>query len=374
MHVARNDNTMAFLPLQKETGMDYHVHAEASAAPFRRYPGLAHFKIIHMKALVFDRIGSPLDVLRIEDVPVPPINDNEVLIRMTASSINPGDFLFIQNLYPDPKKPKFPCQIAGNHGAGYVEKCGKNVRVKAGQFVAFSFYSTWAEYAVVPAEWLVPLPANFPAGKAAQLVNLVTAWDLLEMVSRPEAWLAITAGHSTVSLFLLQLAARKGLRTLPIVRHESPDLDLRALGATAVISLSILPDLPQALQRATGGHGLDAVVDGVGGTNAKRLIENLAPGGSFVIHGGFSDETYPVHNFDFLMKAATLRTYIYRFFFEPPKPSDATMLRELIKATADGDFVAPIAAEHPLEDFRQAIEGSLQHPPRGKRIFRMHAG
>jgi NADPH2:quinone reductase len=325
-----------------------------------------------MKALVFDRIGLPLDVLRIENVPVPPVNDNEVLIRMTASSINPGDFLFVQNLYPEPKKPKFPGQIAGNHGAGYVERCGKNARVKVGQLVAFSFYNTWAEYAVVPAEWLVPLPASFPVGKAAQLVNLVTAWDLLTMVSRPEAWLAITAGHSTVSLFLLQLAARKGLRTLPIVRHENPELDLRTLGATDVISLSTSPDLPQAIQRATGGHGLDAVVDGVGGTLAKKLIQNLAVGGTFIIHGGFSDETYPVHNFDFLMKSVTLRTYIYRFFAEPPKPSDATMLQELIKTTAGDDFVAPIAAEHPLEDFRHAITDSLQHPQRGKRIFRMH--
>jgi NADPH2:quinone reductase len=326
-----------------------------------------------MKALIFDRIGLPLDVLRLADVPVPPIGDHEVLIRMTASSINPGDFLFVQNLYPDPKKPKFPGQIAGNHGAGYVEKCGKNTRVKVGQFVAFSYYNTWAEYAVVPAEWLVPLPADFPVGKAAQLVNLVTAWDLLAMIDRPGAWLALTAGHSTVSLFLLQLAARKGLRPLPIVRRENPDVDLRALGATEVISLAHTPDLGQAVQRVTGGHGLDAVVDGVGGPNARQLIQNLASGGHFLIHGGFSDETYPVHNFDFLMKSVTLRTYIYRFFFEPPKPSDTAMIEELIKATASDDFVAPIAAEHPLEDFRQAIEDSLQHPQRGKRIFRMHA-
>jgi NADPH:quinone reductase len=66
-----------------------------------------------MKAIVFDRIGPPLEVLQLRDVPVPEIRDNEVLVKMTAVSINPGDFLFIQNLYPDPKKPHFPQQIAG---------------------------------------------------------------------------------------------------------------------------------------------------------------------------------------------------------------------------------------------------------------------
>ena len=73
-----------------------------------------------MKALVFDRIGHPLDVLRLEDVPVPAVKDGEVLVRMAAASIKPGDFLFTHNLYPDPKKPKFPRQVAGNHGAGYI--------------------------------------------------------------------------------------------------------------------------------------------------------------------------------------------------------------------------------------------------------------
>lgn len=326
-----------------------------------------------MKALVFDRIGHPLDVLRLEDVPVPAVKDGEVLVRMAAASINPGDFLFTQNLYPDPKKPKFPRQVAGNHGAGYIEKRGKNARLKEGQFVGFSYLDLWAEYVVVPEAWLVPLPDGLPLGKAAQLLNLVTAWDLLELVYRPNAWLAITAGHSAVSLFLLQYAARRGLRTLSIVRREVPGIDLRALGATEVLSLATTPDVSEALHRITGGHGVDAVVDGVGGSLARSLIKNLAFGATFSIHGGFSDETYPVHNFDFLMRGASLRTYIYRYFFDPPKPSDAPMLKELLELSAREDFVAPIGGEHPLEEFREAIEASVKEPERGKRLLRMNA-
>ena len=75
-----------------------------------------------MKAVVFDKIGSPLDVLRLAPVPIPEIADNEVLVKMISASINPGDFLFIQNLYPEPKKPHFPEQIAGNAGAGVIAK------------------------------------------------------------------------------------------------------------------------------------------------------------------------------------------------------------------------------------------------------------
>jgi NADPH:quinone reductase-like Zn-dependent oxidoreductase len=80
-----------------------------------------------MKAVVFDEIGSPLDFLKLARVPIREIGDNEVLVKMVSASINPGDFLFIQNLYPEPKKPHFPEQIAGNAGAGVITKVGNKV-------------------------------------------------------------------------------------------------------------------------------------------------------------------------------------------------------------------------------------------------------
>ncbi|MER9264802.1 alcohol dehydrogenase catalytic domain-containing protein [Mesorhizobium sp. M0410] len=89
-----------------------------------------------MKAIVFDAIGSPRDVLYMDDLPIPRIGDGEVLVRMVSASINPGDFLFIQDLYPEPKKPHFPRQVAGNHGAGIVEAVGADVLLEPGTLVA----------------------------------------------------------------------------------------------------------------------------------------------------------------------------------------------------------------------------------------------
>src|SRR5882757_471405 len=130
-----------------------------------------NFREMTMKAIVFDEIGSPLDVLYLADIPVPQIKDREVLVRMVSASVNPGDFLFIQNLYPEPKKPRFPRQIAGNHGAGIIEKVGAKVTLKPGTLVAFSYYNTWAAFAAVPAEWLIPLPDNYSTERAGQLMN-----------------------------------------------------------------------------------------------------------------------------------------------------------------------------------------------------------
>src|SRR5258706_15997788 len=103
-----------------------------------------------MNAIIFEKVGEPLEVLETNEVPIPDIGDDEVLVRMVAASINPGDFLFIKALYPEPKKPHFPRQIAGGHGAGVVEKAGKNAKIKIGGFVAFSYLNTWAEYAAIP--------------------------------------------------------------------------------------------------------------------------------------------------------------------------------------------------------------------------------
>jgi len=92
-----------------------------------------------MKAIVFDKIGSPVDVLQLREVPVPEIGDDDVLVRMMAASVNPGDFLFIENLYPEPKKPVFPGQIAGNQGTGVVVKVGQHAAFEVGAVVAFSY-------------------------------------------------------------------------------------------------------------------------------------------------------------------------------------------------------------------------------------------
>jgi hypothetical protein len=95
---------------------------------------------------------------------------------------------FIENLHPEPKKPKFAAQI-------------------------------------IPAEWLMPLPAGFPPEKSGQFFNLITAWDLLGTTRvNADDWLAATAGNSTVCVMLLQFAKARGINVVSIVRERRGDL------------------------------------------------------------------------------------------------------------------------------------------------------
>lgn len=327
----------------------------------------------NMKAVVFDRVGDPVSVLTLAEKPIPQIRDNEVLVKMTAASINPGDFLFIQNLYPEPKKPVFPQQTAGIYGAGMVVQAGRDVRIAEGTFVAFGYYNAWAEYAAVPQDWLIPLPAGYAPEKAAQLFNLFTAWDLLAQTkAQPGQWLAVTGGNSTVSAMIFQLARRRGIRLAAVVRRRIPAVDLEKLGVEAVIETQDLPDgIGPRIAAITGGKGLSGVIDCVGGPLLSGLVKAMALNGQVVIYGGYSNDTFALHNFDILMLGVTLGSYIYRYFFTPPTPEQAAEHPALIAASAGAEFWLPLGGWHRLEDFSTAIRETAERPETGKRFFSM---
>ena len=326
-----------------------------------------------MKAVVFDEIGSPADVLQLRDVPLPEIGKYDALIKMVAASVNPGDFLFIENLYPEPKKPVFPGQIAGNHGAGVVVSTGQKVAFKAGTLVAFSYYNTWAEYAAVPAEWLIPLPSPYPIEVAAQFVNVITAWDLLaESAVQSGGWLALTAGNSAVSTMVLNFARLRKINVISIVRTQQESLDLKAWGAAEVIELNKLSTgLSEKIAQITNQKGVNAVIDSVGGGIATDLIRSLAIGGQFVVYGGFSPEKFQLHSFDLLMKGAGIKSYVYRYFFNPPPSEDRALLDEIAGISARPEFKVRIGGVHKRDDFKTAVGETVCRPESGKRLLKM---
>lgn len=326
-----------------------------------------------MKAVIFDRSGPPLDVLRLADVPKPVVGDGQALIQMVAAPISPGDFLFIESLYPDPKKPQFPGQIGGNHGAGIVEWAPPGSAIEPGRLVAFSYYNSWAEYSAIPVEWLIPLPSDFAPEKAAQFFNLITAWDLLAAARiKPGDWIVLTAGNSTISQMVLQFAHQRGINVISIVRRVHGDL--RTLGAAAVIELATLDgSVAEQACRMTDGKGIRALIDNVGGPVTGEIIRNMALGGQVIINGGMSAERFALHNFDVLLKALEIRSHVYRYFFTAPEPGNSETLTAIAAAAAPETFKVPIGGVNPLSEFRHAVTETLSHPERGKQFLAMTA-
>src|SRR5579863_794832 len=192
----------------------------------------------------------------------------------------------------------------GFMGAASISTKTSSSSVHRGALVSVTHYNTWAEYAVVPEEWLIPLPASFPIEKAAQFMNLITGWDLVEESRvQPGQWLLVTAGNSTVAMIALQFAKRKGARVVSVLRSTWQGLNLRSLGADEVIELSATTEnVGDLASRLTKGAGINAVIDCVGGPLLSQLIGALAANGQVVIYGGFGGEKFELHNFDLLMK------------------------------------------------------------------------
>jgi len=71
------------------------------------------------------------------------------------------------------------------------------------------------------------------------------------------------------------------------------------------------------------------------------------------------------------MKGSGIKSYIYRYFFEPPKEQDKAFLQELIETSARSEFRVRVRGMHPLADFRSAIQETIEQPQHGKHFFKM---
>lgn len=324
-----------------------------------------------MKALVQDQLGSPLDVVVLREIPQPVPAPGEALVRMVAAGVHPGDFFFTQGQYPEAKRPSLPGQTVGNHGVGRVVQTGGRADLAPGMLVAFSATRLWADYVTVDPAALVPLRDDYPIARAAQFMPAVTARDLLE-ASEVQAgqWLAVTAGHSLVSTLLIQMAARRGVKVVAIVRKKVEGRDLTALGAAAVIELSAL-DVPlaDAVRAAIGGFNLAGVVDAIGGAVLTQLLAALGFRGRAVIVGAYDLAPFQTDALKVLMQDQVIRAYIYRYFFSAPPASDAAWIASVLEELADPTVEVMIAGVRPLEDFRTALEETVRAPEKGKQVL-----
>jgi NADPH2:quinone reductase len=169
------------------------------------------------------------------------------------------------------------------------------------------------------------------------------------------------------------LAQMRGIHVVSIVRHKREDIAWDA-DSPVLATNHFSGSLNERMGQLTQGKGIAAVVDCVGGPLFGDLVRSLNIGGRAVIYGGFSSEHFTMHNFDLLMRGATIESYIYRYFFTPPPIDDLEYLKQIIAAATAQGFPAQAGGWHALEDFADAIHASRERPELGKQYFRMGGG
>ena len=244
-----------------------------------------------MKAVRVHTPGGP-DVLKYEDVPEPQPKAGEAIVRIDAAGLNYVDVYYRSGLY----KAELPMTL-GLEAGGTVTAVGPNVtEVKVGDKVAYTGVAgAYAQYAAVPAQRLVVLPASVSTRQgAAAMLQGMTAHYLAcstHPLKKGDTCL-VHAAAGGVGLLLCQIAKMRGARVIGTVSTEEKAKLAREAGADEVV-LYTKQDFEAEVKRLTSGKGVQVVYDSVGKTTFDKGFNCLALRGLMVLYGQSSGPLGP---------------------------------------------------------------------------------
>lgn len=273
--------------------------------------------------------GTGIDQLALVTAPVPEIAANDVLVRVLATSLNYRDLLMVEGRYRG--RPGRSGLVPLSDGAGEIVALGSAVTTFApGHRVAGCFFSGWpdgpwrgayaqsalggavdgmlSEYVALPAAAVVPLPVGYSCAQGAALpCAAVTAFNALVTRGRLQAGeTVLVQGSGGVSLYALQMALAVGAKVIAITSSDDKAERLRAMGAHTVINYTTTPEWDKPVLEASGGNGVELVVEVGGAGTLERSIRALAHGGRIAQVGVLAGTTQAANPFGIAMKNADM--------------------------------------------------------------------
>jgi len=271
-----------------------------------------------MKAVVYEKYGTP-DVLELKEVVKPAPRDNEVLVKVYATTVTAGDWRlrkadpFLARLFNGLLKPK-KVKILGFELAGKIEEAGNKVKsFKAGDSVFASCgltFGAYAEYKCLPENDLIAIkPSNMTFEEAATVpIGGLTALRFLKKAG-------ITSGHNvliygasgSVGIFAVQLARHFGANVTAVCSSKNVNL-VKSLGADTVIDYTSEDFTKQETH-------FDIIFDAVGKTSKSACKKLLKPKGKFVsVSGSAGKNSNDLLTLQGLIESGNLKTVIDRSY------------------------------------------------------------
>ena len=249
-----------------------------------------------MKAIRIHEDGGP-EVLRYEDAPDPEPGPGEVLVRLRAASLNHLD-LWIRKGLPSVPKPR----ILGADGAGIREDTGDRVVINPGlehgeriTVIGEHMDGTYAELIAVPETNVYPLPDELSFEEAAAFpLVFETAYRLLVTKAQLQdgEWVLLWGIGSGVASAGLAIAKALGARALVTSSSDEKLERARELGADATVNHAT-GDVAAAVKEATGGQGVDVVLEHVGEATWQTSLQSARAGGRIAVCGATSGPNPP---------------------------------------------------------------------------------
>lgn len=293
-------------------------------------------------------------MLQLEDVPQPVPKPGEVLIRVGAAGVNFIDIYHRSGAYKIPT-PFVP----GQEAAGTVAALGPGVTTCAVGDCVACFHpglSAYAEYAVAPAERIIRLPDGVTVAQgAAVLLQGLTA-HYLAFSTYPLAkgdTCLVHAAAGGVGLLLCQIAKRRGARVIGTVSSEAKAVLARAAGADDVIRYTE-EDFAAAVQRLTGGKGVQVVYDSVGRTTFDAGLTCLAPRGLMALFGQSSGAVGPFDPQVLNQRGSLFLTRPTLVHYIATRAELEQRTTDLFQWVRDGTLTVRIHREIPLSEAAEA--------------------
>jgi NADPH:quinone reductase-like Zn-dependent oxidoreductase len=323
-----------------------------------------------VKAIAFRRYGEPDRVLELVERPVPEPGRGEVRVRMLATPVNPSDLLYVRGHYSG-VEPRFPAPV-GFEGVGIVDALGEDANgLAVGQRVAVinGQGGNWAEYAVLPAVGVLPVPGEISDRQVASfLINPATAILMVRhvlAVPRGE-WLLQSAAGSELGRMIIRLCRRDGIRTVNVVRRREAVAELEALGADAVIVSGDGP-IREQVAEIVGGGGVRYAIDPVVGETGTEMFEALADDGRMLVYGSLTGEPIRVGEDPRYILSGRRRLEVYWLgywlprldeagFYPPGRPAQLQLAEDIQALMRDDVLVTSPGSAYTLDQIGRAVE------------------
>jgi NADPH2:quinone reductase len=322
-----------------------------------------------MKAVLCKAYGPP-DSLVVEDVPSPAVGPGDVLVSMTAASVNFPDVLIIENKYQ--VKPPLPFS-PGCEAAGVVKEVGREVAhlTRGDRVMAVTGYGAFAEEIAIPATRVMLIPEGMDDRTAGSfLFTYGTAHHALcdrGQLQSGETLLVLGAAGG-VGLAAIEIGRAVGARVVACASTDEKLAVCRAHGAEATINYAAA-SLRDEIRRLVGEQGVDVVCDPVGGPFTELALRSTAWAGRFLVVGFAAGDIPKIPLNLPLLKGCAIVGVSWGGFMRREPTRYASGVSQLCQWYREGRLTPHIDRTFPLERAADALTLMATRNVKGKVVL-----
>ncbi|MFQ5548740.1 MAG: NAD(P)H-quinone oxidoreductase [Woeseia sp.] len=318
--------------------------------------------------------GGP-EALKLCEGPAPEAGPGELLIKVLAAGVNRPDVAQRQGVYPVPPGAS---PIPGLEVCGEVEELGGGTTTfeQGQQVCALVNGGGYAEYVAVPEGQCLPVPSGLSAIEAAALPEtFFTVWtNVFERGALKEGeTFLVHGGSSGIGTTAIQLATAKGARVFATAGSTEKCAACEALGAKKAVNYRE-QDFVEELKNATGGAGIDVILDMVGGDYLNLNIDLAALNGRIVIIAALGGRQAELNLAPVFMKCLVITGSVLRPRSDAEKAAIAASLKNEVWPLIESGEVKPVIHKtFPLKDAAKAHALIDRSEHIGKIVLTLHS-